>query len=341
MSTRIAWVDYAKALNIFLVILGHTALPYEYRSIIYAFHIPLFFFLSGLFFDPEKYSSYGGFVKRRMLQLLVPYFAFNIITYLLWLFAGRYTGEDISMGIPVLEPFWGILYGNTNGFFLHHNVPLWFLACLFMTEVLFFPVIKFMNKKYALLFTGVMLITGYFTSSEFLIPLPWGLNIISVTLFFYAGGYILKKLVFAPKNLITEIILFVISGLSVYVIADLNGKIEVSDAVYGNYLYFWSGAFAGIVFMINLAKMMERLSPDLGILLFTGRNTLIIFALHLTAGSFVKAFSFYVLKLPMSIYHETSVCIAYSLISLLLLFPVASFIQKYLPLLAGKPLHVK
>jgi acyltransferase len=341
MSTRVAWVDYAKAINIFLVILGHTALPYEYRSIIYAFHIPLFFFLSGLFFDPEKFSSYGGFVRRRMLQLLIPYFAFNIITYLLWLFAGRYTGEDVAMGIPVLEPFWGVFYGNTNGFFLHHNVPLWFLACLFMTEVLFFPVIKFLNKKHTLLFTGLMLITGYFTSSEFLMPLPWGLNIVSVTIFFYAGGYLLKKPVFAKHDLTTVIILLVISGLSVYFIAGLNGKIEVSDAVYGNYIYFLPGAVAGIVFMISFSKLIERLSPDLGLLLFTGRNTLIIFALHLTAGSFVKAISFYIFKLPLSIYHETAVCIAYSLFSLLLLLPVAFFIQQYLPLLAGKPVQRK
>lgn len=341
MGTRVAWVDYAKAINIFLVIVGHTALPYEYRSVIYAFHIPLFFFLSGLFFDPEKYSSYGGFVKRRVLQLLVPYFLFNIITYLLWLFAGRFTGEDISMEIPLLEPFWGILYGNTNGFFLHHNVPMWFLACLFMTEILFYPVIKILDKKYTLLFAGVLVIAAYLTSSKYLMSLPWGLNIVSVTLLFYACGFMLKKLAFAKQNLIIEIILFILSGTGVYFIASLNGKVEVSEAFYGNYLFFLPGAFAGIVFMISLAKLMERMSSNLGLFLFTGRNTLIIFALHLTAVSFVKAISFYVLDLPVSIYHETSVCILYSLISLLLLLPVAYFIQKYLPVLAGKPVQEK
>jgi fucose 4-O-acetylase-like acetyltransferase len=63
MSERSAWVDYAKAIGVFLLVYGHVARGVFhagiqideklYRltdSIIYSFHMPLFFFLSGLFF---------------------------------------------------------------------------------------------------------------------------------------------------------------------------------------------------------------------------------------------------------------------------------------------------
>src|SRR5690606_15822455 len=70
MQERNAWVDYAKAIGIILVVYGHVArgvfnagLPMEESSyllvdsIIYSFHMPLFFFLSGLFF-------YDSLMKR-------------------------------------------------------------------------------------------------------------------------------------------------------------------------------------------------------------------------------------------------------------------------------------
>lgn len=44
---RIAWVDIAKGLGIFLVVLGHTYRKNPVQNWIYSFHMPLFFILSG------------------------------------------------------------------------------------------------------------------------------------------------------------------------------------------------------------------------------------------------------------------------------------------------------
>ena len=48
---RIQWIDIAKGISIFLVIIGHTA-PFGIleRNIIFSFHMPLFFILSGYHF---------------------------------------------------------------------------------------------------------------------------------------------------------------------------------------------------------------------------------------------------------------------------------------------------
>ncbi|MBC7755034.1 MAG: acyltransferase family protein [Bdellovibrio sp.] len=66
-NLRTLWVDYAKALGIMLVVYGHVTrglynaqIPMNENlfklidSIIYSFHMPLFFFLSGLFFYTHK-----------------------------------------------------------------------------------------------------------------------------------------------------------------------------------------------------------------------------------------------------------------------------------------------
>lgn len=45
MKERVIWVDWAKAIGICLVVLGHYMLPNtDVRGYIFMFHMPLFFF---------------------------------------------------------------------------------------------------------------------------------------------------------------------------------------------------------------------------------------------------------------------------------------------------------
>ena len=45
---RIFWIDALRGIGIFLVVLGHTF--WKGHNVIYAFHMPLFFFISGILF---------------------------------------------------------------------------------------------------------------------------------------------------------------------------------------------------------------------------------------------------------------------------------------------------
>ena len=49
MSQRDITIDIAKGIGIFLVVLGHVPIPMWLVTPIYMFHMPLFFFLSGMF----------------------------------------------------------------------------------------------------------------------------------------------------------------------------------------------------------------------------------------------------------------------------------------------------
>ncbi|EHT4942411.1 acyltransferase family protein, partial [Vibrio vulnificus] len=86
MSTRTEWVDYAKAIGIILVVFGHVnrgiydagfGLPESIHSVvdsvIYSFHMPLFFFLSGLF-CMESFRKRGGtgVLKAKIDTLIYP-----------------------------------------------------------------------------------------------------------------------------------------------------------------------------------------------------------------------------------------------------------------------------
>ncbi|MEH7413750.1 acyltransferase family protein, partial [Neobacillus drentensis] len=82
-AKRITWIDASKGIGIFLVIIGHSTLIGPSRFQIYAFHMPLFFFLSGYLFSFKKYSCFKEFLKSKSKSILIPYFAFSIISIIL------------------------------------------------------------------------------------------------------------------------------------------------------------------------------------------------------------------------------------------------------------------
>ena len=65
MEKRIGYIDIAKGLGILIIVLAHNDLAGYHPTLhkfIYSFHIPLFFFLSGMFFRPER--SFGDTARR-------------------------------------------------------------------------------------------------------------------------------------------------------------------------------------------------------------------------------------------------------------------------------------
>jgi fucose 4-O-acetylase-like acetyltransferase len=55
-TKRVAYIDIAKGIGIILVVMGHNDFalisPFAHK-LIYSFHMPMFFFMSGMFFKPE------------------------------------------------------------------------------------------------------------------------------------------------------------------------------------------------------------------------------------------------------------------------------------------------
>ena len=56
-SHRIVWIDWAKAICIFLMVIGHWTSNETIILYIYSFHMPAFIFIAGMLarFDAKKY----------------------------------------------------------------------------------------------------------------------------------------------------------------------------------------------------------------------------------------------------------------------------------------------
>ena len=74
---RILWIDYAKAFAMFFVVIGHVNSGNYLTNWIYSFHMPLFFFLSGITLKAYRGGgnitllSYRDYEKKSVNKILL------------------------------------------------------------------------------------------------------------------------------------------------------------------------------------------------------------------------------------------------------------------------------
>ncbi|MBW4659603.1 MAG: acyltransferase [Drouetiella hepatica Uher 2000/2452] len=121
---RLGWVDYAKGIGIFWVVVGHVLRGLVSSDLlessasrfidqwIYAFHMPLFFFLSGLFLVRSAAKPFKSFLRDKLSTIAYPYVLWSLLQGLLQIVASRHTSQVVSfadLGRIIYEPiqqFW-------------------------------------------------------------------------------------------------------------------------------------------------------------------------------------------------------------------------------------------
>ena len=73
---RFAWVDTAKGIGILAVVIGHVWTRGPVRDLMYSFHMPFFFLLSGYLFSPRPA---GAFARRQIVAQGVSYASFLLL----------------------------------------------------------------------------------------------------------------------------------------------------------------------------------------------------------------------------------------------------------------------
>lgn len=340
-TERLVWIDYAKVIGIFLVVFGHTAIPGYLYNAIFSFHMPLFFFISGYLFSFKKYNSYKHFLLKRSKQLVIPYFYFNIITYIFWFFIGRKYGNDSTQNIPFYTPIIGIFYGNGIGNYLVHNIASWFLACLFIAENLFFLFFENVEKNKKSILLLIFLLIGYLDYTYDPVRWPWSFNVALVALVFYGFGNVFKEKIdtFLRKRVIF-LLLVMLATFPVYIFFfTINQGVNLNFNYYHNYWYFWPGALSGILIVLIISRMLELFSGKINSVEYISKNTIIILVFEFIAMTIIKGFTLYILKIPLTIFdNKILINFLVSVVVIMMLIPLMFIINNYFPFLTGKPL---
>lgn len=235
---------------------------------IWQFHMPLFFFISGLLYIPK--DSFKTFLIKRTKSLYIPYVIFFLITFAYWVLIERkYRGFEIPISYELI----GLPYGTYEGGHLFFNGVLWFLPCLYATEIIFYFIAKLKDRIG--IFAGIIcsFAIGQFLLLNRVDYLPFGLNTAFNAILFYGIGYLLKPFFIHLNNKNKKHqILFLIGCLAIQLL--YLGK-YVSNIKVCTVPYCFL-AFAGIGFYLILSNLLNNNKA----IEYFGRNSLVILGLH-------------------------------------------------------------
>ena len=272
---RISWIDMAKGYGIIMVMAGHHHIPIAIANYIYAFHIPLFFFLSGYLFNTKK--NFKAFAAAKIKRLIIPYFCLCIPM----VFANLLFPDRNSLNI--------VNFTNEFVYFIlqERHTTLWYLSSLLILNFIMYPMVKYSASKwisdiYCLLICLFGLMLWHFGIKN----LFWNSDIALVVLpFFYTGyrfhnimsNHSIQKIAF--KKIITIVFLL---GYIIYFLNSWNIRVagDKVDLFYSNidvigitYLV----AYTGITMMILVSMGYEN-----NLIKYIGENSLLYFAWHQT-----------------------------------------------------------
>ena len=130
-KNRIQYIDLAKGICIIMVVLYHIAKYYDTSLLVNSFfkliRMPLYFFLSGVFF--KSYRGFFDFFKRKTNKLLIP-FVFWYLLLSVCLSLLLFHLYEIKMDRMEETGFWGAL----TSFWYREDFPnsaIWFLFIFF------------------------------------------------------------------------------------------------------------------------------------------------------------------------------------------------------------------
>ncbi|MGG3623525.1 acyltransferase family protein [Bacillus gobiensis] len=329
MGKRIEWIDAAKGIGIILVVAGHVPTTDPIKQFIYSFHMPLFFFLSGLVFK-SKDLGLKSFIQKKARSLLFPYVCFAIITYLFWFTVERHLPFSSDSDVDPFTPFMGIFLSIEDNHMMTYNPAVWFLTALFLVELAFFLYTKLTKGRFVVLFAALCGAIGYYGSLRLEGSLPWNVDVVFTAIAFYAFGYAMKNHLAQHKpkrTLITCVLLFIVTAY----VESYNIRVDMRGNDYGNGLVFYLASLLGIAGTIYLSHKLKRVA----FLTYLGRNSIVILLLQFVAIPIVKTFIYYGMEIDIKDTDTAAWTLFYTVSILLFMIPCISFLNKY-PLLLGK-----
>lgn len=280
---RLDWVDIAKGIGIVLVTLGHTNARHLFGDYvgwwINAFHMPLFFVMAGLCFDPNRYPDFGRYALRKVRALGWPYFA--LATFMAILSIGLYWGTD---------PQWSFV-GQVRPFLVCDTCvnTFWFIKTLFEVEVVFWLVARFVRRPIwilgvAIAFAGV----GAFVVPEGEQVMKF--NTLLVSLFYYALGYLAKDVVTGlPERGILRLWSVGLGAVAVYSIliaGFFHYTVGYWGCLLGNRVLFFPLSLLAISGVSVVSMSLARVPYVRGAFVWLGVNSIVLMAIHGHCGIF-------------------------------------------------------
>jgi fucose 4-O-acetylase-like acetyltransferase len=283
-NMRTLWVDYTKAIGIMLVVYGHVtrglyiakiqmneSLYKLIDSVIYNFHMPLFFFLSGLFFVSSlRKRGLKGLIANKIDSIFYLYIVWSVLQGGIALAFNQLANHNISPQ-DIISVFW------------EPTAQFWFLYSLFFVTLIATLVYAKLDQKYALfIFVAASFIVIFNMPSYGITPLIFALPYLC---FFMLGIYFnqIERFFNAHKYKLLLPLALLFIGAQWAMLSKLN-------LVPNQWLSTTKLAttLISILFTVNICMCLANnklVAKHATLLSFIGTSSMIIYLAHVLTGS--------------------------------------------------------
>lgn len=274
-------IDITKGIGIVLVILGHLVTYGSFlSSLIFSFHMPLFFSLVGYLQNNIENSQN---TINRILKYILLYFEISIVGYCATLLVPQWY-ERFSWRLAIFDLFFK---GQPESL---HVGKIWFLLALSVSTVIFRSIAFEKGKgksSLKILIFSLMIFFIIYIYMQYWIWIPLKIDVACAALPFVSFGYILKSKVSiirynwlpASKSILLIIMCLLIQITIVY----NNGQVNICDMKLRNPLLFILGGLNGTIMIMSMAGSVAKIYKAgycRNLLTYIGKNSMPIFTLH-------------------------------------------------------------
>lgn len=336
MKGRIVYIDYMKAIAMILVIIGHVNFANEsVKAWIYSFHMPVFFFATGLVLNFTRTDISGG---GNLMTVACKYFKRLMLPFLLWgLIFTKFSIQNLLL----------ICYGSYRSISKADSLTfLWFLPVMYVAVLLLYIINRTrdnIKRVWLVLSLSIVAFVIGVNMPRLGIGYPFSLNVALVALFFMTLGNIIRPYIDQIYNFLKAekmrgvsmclLLTLVFAGGSLTYLMSIPkiGYIHMGLARFGNPILFAITAICGILMLLFLCIMLEYVDSKISKgLLFVGQNTLCIFAVQKPIiGCFRKLFEIYPMDNGIVLLITTAGTLVVSCFLCVL-------VNRYVPVLVGK-----
>jgi len=282
MNNRTDWVDYGKGIGIVLVAYAHllssayhagVKIPERFfnlsDSVVYGFHMPFFFFLSGLFVEISfRKRDASAYLFDKFSRIAYPYFIWSVLQVSVEaLFSSQTQMGASASDVPAVayRP-WG---------------QFWFLYALFLMHVAYVAFNKFGKYSPALTLTAALALFFYPLQVDVM-----ALSSFSIHFIFFASGVVFRKQILESEKYnaplwIVVLSLAILIGSGYFIFDQLVAPARLTNGTHPFYFLYLS--ILGIIACANLAQYLAK--RNLALFIQTlGIYSLQIYLVHMLAG---------------------------------------------------------
>ena len=283
LHSRNVSLDIAKAICIILMVAGHSGCPKYIHDVIYLFHMPAFFLISGMLLSEKYFLDLRKGVKKKFKSYYIPYVKWSIVFILAHyiLYQLNFYSNSYSFTETILNILLAITMMKTEMLLGGY----WFLSSLLWASIASILFV-FMLNKYRKLNTKFLLegvafsllfatIEALFLDSFPQIKIPSQFDPNTVMAFsFFIFGYMLRRNDFLNRKYVFPFSILLFIPVVTALVADWSMEL----AKEWTFIYF-AVAVCGSVGLLKFSQYLAK-KKIANLLTYIGDKTLYILTFH-------------------------------------------------------------